>query len=96
MACKGSFHQFIYEEAPCDTCPLWDLCKSKELACPTFATWALSGRAANKFGLSLGRKEFIDKPTHPIYRLIYCGEDDPPKAMIQDATGSVEIMGESK
>ena len=96
MACKNSFHQYIYEEAPCDTCPLFDLCKEKQIACPTFATWSLSGIAATKFSLSLARKEFIDKPTHQIYRLIFCGMESPPKEMVQDATSSVKVEGESK
>ncbi len=96
MACEGSFHQYRYEEAPCDTCPLWEKCKREHIACPTFATWCLSGHAAQSFSNILGKKKFIDKPTYPIYRLVFSGYEKPPKEMVRDAAGSVENMGESK
>lgn len=81
--------QRSYEEAPCDTCPLWDYCKLNHAACPTFAYWALSGPAANKFAVSMYKHEFVDKPTQAIYNLIYCGVEVPPKELAKDAALSV-------
>lgn len=90
MANRYTCHQSrAYEEAPCDTCPLYLFCQIERTACPTFAYWCLSGMASAKWIKRMSKKDFVDKPTKAIYNYIYCGEENPSNDLLQNAVGSV-------